>query len=127
MERWGLRLLLLVQTDKKQQPSPVHLFWVYHELAFILGTSGKLNLFPLDNHMQATMEISKDSSVTAPQPVIDGSSSKISIQDANCDDTILSNLGHEQLMVRKFGFWSMLALAFSILGTWGWYTTVLGQ
>lgn len=34
------------------------------------------------------------------------------------DAQMLSELGHSQELVRQFGFWSMLALAFSVLGTW---------
>ncbi|WZH47258.1 amino acid/polyamine transporter I [Fusarium acuminatum] len=30
----------------------------------------------------------------------------------------LANFGHDQTMTRKFSMWSMLALAFSVLGTW---------
>ncbi|KAK6379866.1 hypothetical protein LTS17_005940 [Exophiala oligosperma] len=34
------------------------------------------------------------------------------------DELFLAELGHVQHMTRKFGFWSMLSLAFSIAGTW---------
>ncbi|KAK8016801.1 amino acid permease family protein [Apiospora rasikravindrae] len=34
------------------------------------------------------------------------------------DDQDLADLGHEQALTRKFSLWSMLALTFSVLGTW---------
>ncbi|KAK8104599.1 uncharacterized protein PG998_011632 [Apiospora kogelbergensis] len=34
------------------------------------------------------------------------------------DGADLADLGHEQAMTRKFSLWSMLALTFSVLGTW---------
>lgn len=34
------------------------------------------------------------------------------------DAQLLTELGHSQELVRQFGFWSMFALAFSVLGTW---------
>lgn len=34
------------------------------------------------------------------------------------DARLLTDLGHEQELVRQFGPWSMFALAFSVLGTW---------
>lgn len=45
------------------------------------------------------------------------------IQDAND----LAELGHEQVLARKFGPWSMFALAFSILGTWSTFAQGLNS
>ena len=44
-------------------------------------------------------------------------------QDAND----LHELGHEQVLSRKFGPWSMFALAFSILGTWSTFAQGLNS
>ncbi|KFY00282.1 hypothetical protein O988_03396 [Pseudogymnoascus sp. VKM F-3808] len=39
--------------------------------------------------------------------------------DENTQDALdLAAMGHEQSLIRKFNIWSMLALAFSVLGTW---------
>lgn len=39
--------------------------------------------------------------------------------DENTQDALdLAAMGHEQSLIRKFNLWSMLALAFSVLGTW---------
>lgn len=38
-------------------------------------------------------------------------------QDAQ-DATDLAGMGHAQALTRKFNIWSMLALAFCVLGTW---------
>ncbi|KFY50287.1 hypothetical protein V495_00318 [Pseudogymnoascus sp. VKM F-4514 (FW-929)] len=39
--------------------------------------------------------------------------------DENTQDALdLAAMGHEQSFIRKFNIWSMLALAFSVLGTW---------
>ncbi|KFY97451.1 hypothetical protein V500_02061 [Pseudogymnoascus sp. VKM F-4518 (FW-2643)] len=39
--------------------------------------------------------------------------------DQNTQDALdLAAMGHEQSLMRKFNIWSMLALAFSVLGTW---------
>lgn len=37
---------------------------------------------------------------------------------ADAHERDLSQLGHTQSLSRKFSLWSMLALAFSVLGTW---------
>lgn len=37
---------------------------------------------------------------------------------ADIDTQDLADLGHSQVLVRKFSLWSMLALAFCVLGTW---------
>ena len=44
---------------------------------------------------------------------------EMSFSKASGDEAVLAELGHVQHMTRKFGFWSMLGLAFSITGTWG--------
>lgn len=40
------------------------------------------------------------------------------VDQKNQDALDLAGMGHEQSLVRKFNIWSMLALAFSVLGTW---------
>lgn len=39
----------------------------------------------------------------------------------------LAAFGHEQLLTRKFSIWSMLALAFSVLGTWSTFAQGLSS
>lgn len=39
-------------------------------------------------------------------------------EQAERDAAVLAGLGHEQELVRQFNMWSMLALAFTVLGTW---------
>lgn len=56
-------------------------------------------------------------------PEIEPSISKSSKLDdevnQNRQDALdLASIGHEQSLIRKFNIWSMLALAFSVLGTW---------
>lgn len=47
------------------------------------------------------------------QPIKPTPSTDQSVQDA-CD---LAAMGHDQALTRKFNTWSMLALAFCVLGT----------
>ncbi|CAM1511870.1 Fc.00g093830.m01.CDS01 [Cosmosporella sp. VM-42] len=39
----------------------------------------------------------------------------------------LADLGHEQALTRSFGMWSMLALSFSVLGTWSTFAQGLSS
>jgi len=40
------------------------------------------------------------------------------VEQIDADAQVLSDLGHEQELLRQFGPWSMLFLAFTVLGTW---------
>lgn len=46
---------------------------------------------------------------------------------AIADAEDLACFGHEQLLSRKFSIWSMLALAFSVLGTWSTFAQGLSS
>lgn len=47
--------------------------------------------------------------------------------DADVDARDLAQLGHTQSLSRKFNMWSMLALAFSVLGTWSTFAQDLAS
>ena len=53
--------------------------------------------------------------------------SSISIDQDDPDAKDLASLGHAQLLTRKFNMWSMLALAFSVLGTWSTFAQDLAS
>lgn len=56
--------------------------------------------------------------VRPPSEVVDGAD-----QDA-VDACDLAALGHAQSLSRKFDIWSILALAFCVLGTWSTFAQV---
>ncbi|KAF7559402.1 hypothetical protein G7046_g4760 [Stylonectria norvegica] len=47
--------------------------------------------------------------------------------EAARDARDLAEFGHDQTMTRKFGLWSMLALSFSVLGTWSTFAQGLSS
>ncbi|KAM5356894.1 hypothetical protein ACJ41O_003540 [Fusarium nematophilum] len=49
------------------------------------------------------------------------------IQTSDQDAQDLAFMGHEQALTRKFSIWSMLALAFSVLGTWSTFAQGLSS
>lgn len=53
------------------------------------------------------------------EPEISSTSKILDDVNQNSQDALdLASMGHEQALMRKFNTWSMLALAFSVLGTW---------
>jgi amino acid transporter len=53
------------------------------------------------------------------EPGISDTTKALDDVDESTQDALdLAAMGHEQSLVRKFNIWSMLALAFSVLGTW---------
>lgn len=58
------------------------------------------------------------SSSPSPSPEAGSPSSLHTMDQAERDAADLAALGHTQSLSRKFSLWSMLALAFSVLGTW---------
>lgn len=49
------------------------------------------------------------------------------VSDARDDGEALQALGYESIMTRKFSFFSMLCLAYSVLGTWSTFAQDLGS
>lgn len=46
------------------------------------------------------------------------------VNQETLDEYDLAALGHEQALSRKFDLWSILALAFCVLGTWSTFAQV---
>ena len=60
------------------------------------------------------------------EPLRNSKSNSKSIQ-VESDAADLAELGHTQSLTRKFNLWSMLALAFSVLGTWSTFAQDLAS
>ena len=63
-----------------------------------------------------------------PRPLETAAQSPSEIIDAVDQDVVdacdLAALGHDQSLTRKFDIWSILALAFCVLGTWSTFAQV---
>lgn len=78
-------------------------------------------MFPVA-HRDLIMDLSKpqplETTAQPPSEVVDAADQ--AVVDA-CD---LAALGHAQSLTRKFDIWSILALAFCVLGTWSTFAQV---
>lgn len=61
------------------------------------------------------------------KPIKSRRRSSVSIDQNDSDARDLATLGHCQSLTRKFNMWSMLALAFSVLGTWSTFAQDLAS
>jgi choline transport protein len=50
-----------------------------------------------------------------------------SVDESDQDALDLEAMGHEPALLRRFNIWSMLALAFSVLGTWSTFAQDLAS
>lgn len=80
-----------------------------------------ISVFPVA-HRDFIMDLSKpqplETTAQPPSEVVDAADQ--AVVDA-CD---LAALGHAQSLTRKFDIWSILALAFCVLGTWSTFAQV---
>lgn len=60
-------------------------------------------------------------------PASDDKKRRISVAQSINDAADLAALGHVEVLTRKFSLWSMLALAFSVLGTWSTFAQDLAS
>lgn len=78
-------------------------------------------MFPVANCdliMDSSKPLPLETSAQPPSEVVDATEQDV--VDA-CD---LAALGHAQSLTRKFDIWSILALAFCVLGTWSTFAQV---